>query len=81
MSDTAIRLITLLRPHLRLVPPGAPIQLEDDLGKLGLDSLAAIDVLMEIENQFGVAIPDELITVDTFDTPGNLLRVVESQMI
>ena len=81
MSDTATRLIDLLRPHLRLVSPGAPIRLDDDLGKLGLDSLAAIDVLMEIENQFGVAIPDELITVDTFDTPGNLLRVVESQLV
>lgn len=81
MSDIADRIITILRPHLRMVPPGGVIQLDDDLGKLGLDSLAAIDVLMEIDSEFGVSIPDELITVDTFDTPGNLLRVVESQLV
>lgn len=81
MSETATRLIALLRPHLRMVAPDAPIQLDDDLGKLGLDSLESIDVLMKVESEFGVAIPDELVTVDTLATPGNLLRVIESQLV
>ncbi|MEN3942055.1 phosphopantetheine-binding protein [Prosthecobacter sp. SYSU 5D2] len=80
MSDTASRLIALLRPHLRLVPPDAPIQLDDDLGRLGLDSLESIEVLMEIETEFGIPIPDDLITVETLATPGNLLRVLEEQL-
>lgn len=81
MSETATRLIALLRPHLRMVAADAPIQLDDDLGKLGLDSLESIDVLMKVESEFGVAIPDELVTVDTLATPGNLLRVIESQLV
>lgn len=80
MSDTATRLLALLRPHLRMLPAEATIRLDDDLGRLGLDSLESIDVLMEIEAEFGVAIPDELITVDTLTTAGNLLRVLESQL-
>jgi acyl carrier protein len=73
MPDTASRLIALLRPHLRLVPPGGAIQLDDDLGRLGLDSLESIEVLMEIESEFGIPIPDDLITVETLETPGNLI--------
>lgn len=80
MSDTATRLLALLRPHLRLVPPDAPIELDGDLGRMGLDSLESIDVLMKIESEFGVAIPDELLTVETLATPGNLLRVLEGQL-
>ena len=79
-SDPASRLLALLRPHLRLVPPDAPIHLDDDLGRLGLDSLESIELLMELEAEFGIPIPDDLITVETLATPGNLLRAVESQL-
>lgn len=81
MSDTATRLTTLLRPHLRLVPPDVPIQMDDDLGKLGLDSLESIELLMEIETEFGVAIPDEELTVETLSTPGALLAALNAQLI
>ncbi|MES2506845.1 MAG: acyl carrier protein [Verrucomicrobiota bacterium] len=80
MSDTVPRLLALLRPHLRMLAADTPIRLDDDLGKLGLDSLESIDVLMEIESEFGVAIPDDQITVDTLSTAGNLLQAIESQM-
>lgn len=80
MSDIAPRLLALLRPHLRMLAPEAPIRLEDDLGKLGLDSLESIDVLMEIESEFGVIIPDDQVTVDTLATAGNLLQAIEAQM-
>lgn len=80
MSDTVPRLLALLRPHLRMLAADTPIRLDDDLGKLGLDSLESIDVLMEIESEFGVAIPDDQITVNTLATAGNLLQAIESQM-
>lgn len=50
--------------------------MDEDLGKLGLDSMASIDLLMDIESQFGVQIPDELMTVDTFSTGNHLLAVI-----
>lgn len=77
MTDTASRLFKILRPRLRLLAAGAEIPLEEDLGRLGLDSLESIDLLMDLEAEFGTAIPEEKITVETFATAANLLRVVE----
>lgn len=80
MSETAVRLTDLLRPHLRLLAPGTPLQLDDDLGSLGLDSMESIDVLMKMESEFGVPIPDELLTVETLATPRGMLEVLEAQL-
>jgi acyl carrier protein len=75
--DLQTRLLALLRPFLRLLSATAPIPLDADLGSLGLDSLQAIDLLMAIEQEFGVQIPDEKIAADTFATAGNLLALLE----
>ncbi len=71
------KLVSILRPHLRFLPPDAPLAADAELGKLGLDSMAAIDLLAQIETDFGTQIPDELLTADTFNTLGNLCAVME----
>ncbi|MES2595421.1 MAG: phosphopantetheine-binding protein [Verrucomicrobiota bacterium] len=71
------RLLTLLRPSLRLLPHDAELPMDADLGKLGLDSLQSIDLLMALEQEFGVTIPDEKITVDSFSTPAHVLELVK----
>ena len=76
MPDLELRLITLLRPFLRLLPEETELLMDAELGKLGLDSLQSIELLMALEQEFGVAIPDEKITVDSFATPANLLALV-----
>jgi len=53
------------------------VPMNEDLGRLGLDSMASIDLLMDIESQLGVQIPDEMMTVDTFATGNHLLAVIE----
>lgn len=70
------RLLNLLRPFLRLLPAGADLPMDAELGKLGLDSLQSIDLLMALEQEFGVTIPDEKITVDSFATPAHVLALV-----
>lgn len=72
-----VRLLTLLRPFLRLLPAEADLPMEAELGKLGLDSMQSIELLMALEQEFGVTIPDEKITVDTFATPANLLALIQ----
>ena len=57
--------------------PGAAVPMDEDLGKLGLDSMASIDLLMEIEQELGVQIPDDMMTADTFSTGNHLLAVIE----
>lgn len=70
------RLITLLRPFLRLLPSDAVLPMDAELGRLGLDSLQSIDLLMALEQEFGVTIPDEKITVESFSTPAEVLKLV-----
>lgn len=70
------RLTALLRPHLRLLTAGAELPMDADLGKLGLDSQQAIDLLMALEQEFGVTIPDEKITAESFATPAGLLALL-----
>lgn len=81
MTDTAIDLASqlqdLLRPHLRFLKAGEAVPMDEDLGRLGLDSMASIDLLMEIEGKLGLQIPDEMMTTDTFATGNHLLAVLQ----
>jgi acyl carrier protein len=76
-TDLAPKLQEILRPRLRFLQEGDAVPMDEDLGKLGLDSMASIDLLMDIESQLGVQIPDEMMTVDTFATVNHLLAVIE----
>jgi acyl carrier protein len=44
----------------------------------GLDSLATIEVLIQLEDAYAVSIPDALLTADTFATPASLWNVLVS---
>jgi acyl carrier protein len=76
MPTTESRLLDLLRPFLRLLPPNQTLPVDAELGKLGLDSLQSIDLLMALEQEFELKIPDEKITVESFATPAHLLALV-----
>lgn len=75
-QDLTAGLQDILRPKLRFLGPNESIPLSRNLGELGLDSMASIDLLLDIETELGVSIPDEMITVDTFSTVENLLEVI-----
>ena len=76
MPTTESRLLDLLRPFLRFLPSDQTLAMDAELGKLGLDSLQSIDLVMAIEQAFEVKIPDEKITVESFATPAHLLALV-----
>ena len=73
-SDDEIsrKLQAVLRPHLRFLEPNAPLPPEEPLGALGLDSMAAINLLLDLETTFGVQIPDDLLSAETFETFASL---------
>lgn len=77
ITDLTPILQEILRPKLRFLSPNAEVPMDEDLGRLGLDSMASIDLLMDIECQLGVQIPDELMTAETFETGNHLLNVIE----
>jgi acyl carrier protein len=67
-EDLRERLHLILLRHLSKVPAGASIPLEVDLGRLGLDSAGAIDMLLDIEETFSFRFPPVALSPETFAT-------------
>jgi acyl carrier protein len=47
-----------------------------ELVDLGLDSFNTVEILVRLEEEFGVELPDEELTVETFATVGSLWSLV-----
>jgi acyl carrier protein len=73
------RMAELLTPFLKFLN-GRELGPDDSLRERGLDSMQSINVLFEIEDVFGVSLPDEDITDATFATPGTLWTAVSAQL-
>lgn len=65
---------TILRRHLPL--SDGPVPPDAILADLGLDSLATVSLVMELEDSFGVSIPDDVLVPDTFRTADALWQVI-----
>ncbi len=66
----------VVRNHVSFLRAEDPLPPEKSLRELGLDSLAAIDLLLDLEQTFGVVFPDEELTEETFRTTANIARAV-----
>lgn len=71
------RLETILRRYLVLVPEGQEIPVETELPALGLDSMSALTLLLELEEIFGISFPDSLLNATTFRSARNLENVIQ----
>ena len=63
-----------------LPEPPASLGPDTDLRAAGLDSMATVELLLRVEEAFGVEVPDRELTAATFATPGALWRVVERRL-
>ena len=77
MSDTPEpQFIQMIRSHLKYLKPGAELAVDQPLKALGLDSMAAVDLLLDIEDNYAVTLPDQYLTEETFSTAQALWLVV-----
>jgi acyl carrier protein len=67
-DEISRKLEAVLRPHLRFLEGNAPLTPDQPLGDLGLDSMAAVNLLLDLEQAFDVQIPDDLLSAETFET-------------
>ncbi len=67
--------IEVLRPFLKYAA-GRPVEPDDSLRDLGLDSMREIELLFAIEDNYGVTLPDEMLTDATFATAGQLWAAI-----
>jgi acyl carrier protein len=69
------RFTSAVIPHLKFLD-GRTLTAESSLPELGLDSMQAIDLLFDLEDAFGVPLPDDELSDTTFATAGNLWSAV-----
>ncbi|WP_217249598.1 acyl carrier protein [Streptomyces sp. AC602_WCS936] len=66
-----------LRPHLRYLATDQELCPDDRLRDLGLNSMQAIDLVFDLEDNCGVTLPDDQLTDANFETAGTLWQAVE----
>ena len=66
----------VLRKRLKFLEPDAPLPDDAALQELGLDSMQAVELLLDLEDELGIVLPDEAMTAETFATPGSLKAAV-----
>jgi acyl carrier protein len=58
--------------------PDAQISASDDIFQLGfVNSLFAMELVIFVEKQFGVAIPNDELRIDNFRTAGSMAALVD----
>jgi acyl carrier protein len=70
----------ILRPHLPYADSGE-LTGADELASLGLDSMSIMQLLGDIEDNFGIELPDEILNEDTFATVGSLWSTVATLLV
>jgi len=65
-----------LRRHLGLESTNEEIDMKEELVRLGLDSMSAISLLVEIEQTFSITFPEDWLQPQTFRTGELLLAAV-----
>lgn len=66
----------VVRPHLKFLSAADPLGSGQDLGALGLDSMASIDLLLDLENAFDVSISDDDLTENSFSNLEEIRKLV-----
>lgn len=66
----------LLRSFLPYLASDEPLSADDSLRDLGLDSMAAVELLSAVENLYGARLDDDALTLATFETPATLWHAV-----
>lgn len=72
------RFMALVRQHLKLVDENLEVAMDADLNGLGLDSQAALNLMLDLEEAFGVVFQDSMLTEETFSTPDSLWKALSS---
>ena len=76
MDDITAQFEEVLLRHLRLVKQDS-VEYDAELAQLGLDSMTAVAVLLDMEKTFGIRFPDEMLVEGTFRTARKLKAAVQ----
>ncbi|MFG2577571.1 acyl carrier protein [Streptomyces sp. NPDC048481] len=66
----------LLRRHTPFIGPDEPLTEDLPLKDLGLDSMATVELLAELEAAYGVRFSNDAMSMERFATPGKLWQTL-----
>jgi acyl carrier protein len=66
----------MLRQALHLLPSGEGLRPDLNTATFGLDSLAVVELLINIEAAYDISIPEDLLQLSSFATPGALWKLI-----
>lgn len=67
----------ILSKHGRLSTPSGQLQDSSDLYNAGLTSLATVGLMLALEEEFDIEIPDNMLSRKTFGSINSILEMVE----
>ncbi len=73
--------IAILEPHVQAGSEGGAVVVEESsrlVADLGVDSLGVMEIVAELEDKFGLVIPDEALR--EVDTIGDVVKAVEGRL-
>lgn len=71
------KLLMILNKQLKFSEDAQSIPMEKTLESLGLDSMGAINLLLDIEDEFNISFPGEMLNEETFRTAASLREAVQ----
>jgi acyl carrier protein len=66
----------IVRPHLKSLHSSAPLNSETCLIQAGLDDVSSVDLLVQLEEELGMRIPDSALDADSLATLSGLRRLL-----
>lgn len=70
--------LAIVREHLKFLPAGVRLGPDSPLRDYGLDSMAAVSLVVDLEDEFRVQIPDSRLTAEALSTPGRLWEALQA---
>jgi len=74
------RFLAVLRRHLPLIAPADELPSDAPLRELGLDSMATVRLVMELESELGVVLRESSLTTETFADAASVWDAVRKTM-
>jgi len=69
---------TVLRRHLTHLDDASPVPPDVPLKDLGLNSMQAVELVFDLEDELDLTLPDEAMTAETFATADRLWQAVSA---
>ena len=80
VDETLNTFMVILNRHLKFGDDASAIPMEQRLDELGLDSMSAVNLLLDLEDGFDMSFPDALLTEETFRTGTTLYNAVRTAL-